>query len=159
MLPAREETREKRKVFMIGCQRGHGGAVSPSLGGEPAGGLAFTSKNEETSLLDRFSVNSHLGVVFLHKQANVRQTASLLVLIDSIRGVLIRSILVYAERPYSVAPGAGQAFVDRYGHAFAAYKPQRYGSVSTAIIRPDGVVEAMIRDPKSVGVYFEKICA
>jgi hypothetical protein len=116
-------------------------------------------KNEETSLLDRFNVNSHLGVVFLYKQANVRQTASLLVLIDSIRGVLIRSILVYAERPYSVAPGAGQAFVDRYGHAFAAYKPQRYGSVSTAIIRPDGVVEAMIRDLKSVGVYFEKICA
>jgi hypothetical protein len=34
-------------------------------------GLASIGKNEDSSLLDRFSVNSHLGVVFLHKQANV----------------------------------------------------------------------------------------
>jgi hypothetical protein len=130
----------------------HAGDRAPN-----ATGLVSVVKNEETSVFDLVSVSSHLGIVFILKEANVQEIASMLDAINSIGGYLARSILVYAEKPGTVSPEASQAFVDRDGHAFAAYKAQRYGSVSAAIIRPDGVVGAMISDPKSVKVYFSKI--
>jgi hypothetical protein len=132
----------------------HAGDRAPN-----ATGLIAVGGNEVISLFDLFSVSSHLGVVFAHKEADVHVISSMLGALDAIGGTLVRTILVYAEKPSVTAQGTAQAFVDHDGHAFAAYKPERYGAVGAAIIRPDGVVGAMVRNPKSVGSYFGKIYA
>jgi hypothetical protein len=132
----------------------HAGDRAPN-----ATGLVLVGMHKETSLFDLFSLSSHLGVVFIHPDADAHDISCMLGALTAIGGALVRTIVVYAKKPSVTAQGAAQALVDNGGHAFAAYKPQRYGSVAAAIVRPDGVLGAMVREPKSIGVYFGKIYA
>jgi hypothetical protein len=114
---------------------------------------------KETTLFDLFSLRSHLGIVFVDGKADVQDIASMLDALKAIGGDLVRPIVFYSKKPETLPEGipAAQVFVDRDGHASHAYKPQRYGSVAATIVRPDGVVGAMVQDPKNVAAYFKKL--
>jgi hypothetical protein len=148
-----DATKKEVDAYTAGAEL-HAGHRAPN-----ATGLVSVQGDKGTSLFDLFTVSSHLGVVFVHKDADVHDISSMLGALDAIGGTFVRTILVYAEKPSVTAQGTAQAFVDQDGHAFAAYRPERYGVVGAAIIRPDGVVGAMVRNPKSVGSYFGKIYA
>jgi hypothetical protein len=115
------------------------------------------SSDSETSLFDLISPQTHLALVFVNAEADLQDIASILSALHSIGPALVRSTLVYAQKPHTVPEGVDGAVIDRDGHAFAAYKPQRYGLITAAIIRPDGMIGAMVRDFKSVGAYFGKL--
>jgi hypothetical protein len=131
----------------------HAGDRAPSA----TGLVAVDGSESETTLFDLFDAGSHLGLIFVQNEAVESDITSMLYAVTSVGGNLVRPSLVYAQKPSGVPDGAAHAFVDRDGHASAAYKPQRYGSVAAAIVRPDGIVGAMVQNPKSVGVYFNKI--
>jgi hypothetical protein len=125
-----------------------------------ATGLVSLDGAGEASLFDLFSASSHLGLIFVGAEADTKDVSSMLAALQVAGSDLVRPTLVYAEKPETLPEGGAQAFrvfVDRDGHASAAYKPQRYGPVAAAIVRPDGIVGAMVRDPKSVQAYFGKI--
>jgi hypothetical protein len=124
-----------------------------------ATGLVSIDGTGEVSLFDIFSASSHLGLIFVNAGAGTDDVSHMLGALHAVGFKLVRPTLVYTEKPDTVPEGAAHALVDRDGHAFATYKPQRYGSVTAAIVRPDGIVGAFVRDPKSVGVYFSKIYA
>ncbi|KAF7356154.1 Pentachlorophenol 4-monooxygenase [Mycena venus] len=62
-----------------------------------------------------------------------------------------------------ISGAAGQGAVtileDPNGHAYAAYHSEFKGGCDIVVVRPDGVIGAVVRSPEAVGRYFAKIFA
>jgi hypothetical protein len=157
---------EEVDVYTTGAEL-HAGDRAPNATGLISVLVKGHQEGEDAnSLFDHFSPSHHVGLVFVSNGANMQDVTAMLNVLHAIGSDLVRPTLVYAASSeidksglVSQVPGSGgaQMLVDRDEHAFAAYKPQRYGSVSTAIIRPDGVIGAMVCNPRSIRVYFGKI--
>ncbi|KAG1724138.1 hypothetical protein EDD22DRAFT_789962 [Suillus occidentalis] len=66
------------------------------------------------------------------------------------RNVVVSVPLASAGSPADVV------FVDLQGHAYLAYVVEA-GQTKVFVIRPDGVIEAIIHDAESVKMYFSRI--
>ncbi|TFY80323.1 hypothetical protein EWM64_g3689 [Hericium alpestre] len=124
-----------------------------------ATGLIDIKTKDITRLFNVFGTDHHTILLFCDS-AVMTPYSSILQLLQRYRKGLIQSAVICKD-PSTVTALVGSAdFVlhDRDGHAYAAYDPN-LTSCSVAIVRPDGVVGALVRGLDGVERYFSRILA
>jgi hypothetical protein len=107
----------------------------------------------ETRLFDVFSAIQHTVLVFVLDAAS--STDVLEVLMRYPRDV-IRPVIVLAQDSEVTTGAQADVVVDRGGHAYRAYLAVK-GEKKVVVVRPDGVVGAIVHGAEGVGAYFAKI--
>ena len=119
-----------------------------------APGLVVAASLAETRLFDVFSPTYHTVLVFTPDAAS---SVDVLEALRRYPGV-IRLVIVLPQPEGSEVTTVAQAdvVVDYGGHAYRAYLAVK-GEKKVIVVRPDGVVGAIVRGVEGVGAYFSKI--
>jgi len=109
--------------------------------------------NESTRLFKLLSLTRHTVLIF----AEVADVPATLAIIAKYPKELVRPVvLLRAGTTDRIQDTACDVFEDRGGHVYHAYKGVE-GASTTIIIRPDGVVGAVVRDVDGLERYFSTI--
>jgi len=107
----------------------------------------------ETRLFDVFCPVYHTVLLFV---PDVAASADVLEVLKRYPGDVIRPVIVLPQGS-EVTPGAqADVIIDRGGHAFRGYLAVK-GKKRVVVVRPDGVVGAMVRGAEGVGAYFANL--
>ena len=107
----------------------------------------------ETRLFNVFCPVYHTVLVFA---PDVVASADVLEVLKRYPGDVIRPVIVLPQGS-EVTPGAqADVIIDRGGHAYRGYLAVK-GEKRVVVVRPDGVVGAMVRGAEGVGAYFAKL--
>ena len=112
------------------------------------------SDGEQTSLFKIYGPTHHTVLVF-----DEEQSPAILEVLSKYPSDTITKVVVRPQGSDASAPlptGADLAVVDRDGHARQFYPPTSKG-FPVVIVRPDGVVGAVVRGKEGTKQYFERI--
>ena len=118
------------------------------------GASALYQGKETTSLLDIFSPSYHTVLIFSDGTDKAAQMVSAL---KAYPADLSRTVLIHSNgnpEPPSNAGGMDLVVVDGEGHAHDGYQVGQ-GEFLTLIVRPDGVVGAVVRSVQGAKQYFD----
>ncbi|KAF7793060.1 hypothetical protein EIP86_004165 [Pleurotus ostreatoroseus] len=114
---------------------------------------------EETSLFQTYIPTQHTAVVFAHA-ADEEQLNVIMLAIHTVPKGAIQVAVVLPKETTSAGPqtveGADLVVVDTLGHAAKAYPPAAKG-FQVFVIRPDGVVGAIVKGGEGVKKYIEGV--
>ena len=126
---------------------------APELG--LVGAQATNGAETETRLFDVFCPVYHTVLVFA---PDVASSTDVLEVLKRYPGDVIRLVIVLAQgSEVTTAAQAGvTVVVDRGGHAYRGYLAVK-GEKKVVVVRPDGVVGAIVHGAEGVGAYFANI--
>jgi hypothetical protein len=107
----------------------------------------------ETRLFDVFSAIHHTVLVFV---PDVASSTDVLEVLRRYPRDVIRPVIVLAQGSEATTGAQADVVVDRGGHAYRAYLAVK-GEKKVVVVRPDGVVGAIVHGADGVGAYFAKI--
>ena len=107
----------------------------------------------ETRLFDVFCPVYHTVLLFAPDAA---ASADVLEVLKRYPGDVIRPVIVLQQGSEVTAGAQADVIIDRGGHAYRGYLAVK-GERRMVVVRPDGVVGAMVRGAEGVGAYFAKI--
>ena len=107
----------------------------------------------ETQLFDVFRPIHHTVLVFAPDSAS---STDVLEVLRRYPGDVIRPVIVLAQDSEVTIGAQADVVVDRGGHAYRAYLVVK-GEKKVVVVRPDGVVGAIVHGAQGVGAYFTKI--
>lgn len=149
---------------IIDAYDGGGGIVRAGDRAPDASGLIDIGKEVATTLFKEFSPTSHTALIFAQQDGSiVLQTLRTLASYNALTSAdspLVQSIVVLpsALAPYSCgSPSTSKTLVDRDGHAHKEYAITDDGPAYIVIVRPDGVVGAIVEGTNGVEKYFSGI--
>ncbi|KDQ10917.1 hypothetical protein BOTBODRAFT_35860 [Botryobasidium botryosum FD-172 SS1] len=129
-----------------------------------APGLVDTSKETTTTLFKEFSPTAHTALVFAANDGSIAvETLRALAAYNPrapANSPLVQSIIVLpsALAPHACgAPSANKTLVDRDGHAHREYEIATDGIAYVVIVRPDGVVGAIVEGAAGIDKYFKGV--
>ena len=114
---------------------------------------AFGGAETETRLFDVFCPIHHTVLVFAPDSAS---STDVLEVLGRYPGDVIRPVIVLSQDSEVTIGAQADVVVDRGGHAYRAYLAVR-GEQKVVVVRPDGVVGAIVHGAEGVGAYFAKI--
>lgn len=120
-----------------------------------APGLVFVASGAETRLFDTVSTTYHTVLVF------TPDTSTLTDILEVLRRYpwdVIRLLIILPQGSAEMSTNAGKTdvVVDQGGHACRAYFALE-GEQKVVVVRPDGVVGAIVHGAQGVGAYLNKI--
>ncbi|TFY83185.1 hypothetical protein EWM64_g823 [Hericium alpestre] len=120
-------------------------------------GLVDIRSGETKRLFDLFRPTHHTVLIFSHSGEDATPIVQLLgqYPTGSIYSAVIFGLVFLAT---AEVQGADASLVDERGHAYATYGAQT-GTTSVAIVRPDGVVGALVKGSEGVERYFSLVFA
>ena len=107
----------------------------------------------ETRLFDVFCPIHHTVLVFAPDSAS---SMDVLEVLGRYPGDVIRPVIVLSQDSEVTIGAQADVVIDRGGHAYQAYLAVR-GEQKVVVVRPDGVVGAIVHGAEGVGAYFAKI--
>ena len=107
----------------------------------------------KTRLFVVFHPTHHTVLVFAPDSAS---SMDVLEVLGRYPGDVIRPVIVLAQDSEVTIGAQADVVVDRGGHAYRAYLAVR-GEQKVVVVRPDGVVGAIVHGAEGVGAYFAKI--
>jgi len=141
-----------------------GGVVRAGDRAPDAPGLVDVEKDATTTLFGTFSPTSHTALVFAQQDGSIAlQTVRTLAsynALTSANSPLVQSIVILpsALAPYSCGPpSTSKTLVDRDGHAHKEYAITEDGPAYVVIVRPDGVVGAIVEGVSGIERYFSGV--
>ncbi|KAI6008120.1 FAD binding domain-containing protein [Pisolithus orientalis] len=122
---------------------------------------------ESTRMFDMFASTHHTVIIFAPAFADAEVRSVLVTLDQSLRKKLVRRVVVLpgpfpeADGPVDISSGEGQAIdadilVDQAGHAYRGYVVETQ-EIKVVVVRPDGVVGAIVRGVTGLEQYFEGV--
>ena len=118
-----------------------------------APGLIPTANGAETRLFDVFSATYHTVLVFT---PDASATTDILEVLGRYPEGVVRPVIVLPQGSNTTTVGQVDVVVDDGGHAYRAYLAVK-GEQKVVVVRPDGVVGAIVHGAEGVGAYFGKI--
>ena len=118
-----------------------------------APGLIPTANGAETRLFDVFSATYHTVLVFT---PDASATTDILEVLRRYPEGVVRPVIVLPQGSNTTTVGQVDVVVDDGGHAYRAYLAVK-GEQKVVVVRPDGVVGAIVHGAEGVGAYFGKI--
>ncbi|KAG8213559.1 hypothetical protein J3R82DRAFT_10212 [Butyriboletus roseoflavus] len=118
-----------------------------------APGLVVAASSAETKLFDVFSPTYHTVLVFAPDAAT---SVDILEALRRYHGDVIRPVIVLPQGSEVTTVAQADIVVDHSGHAYRGYLAVK-GEKKVVVVRPDGVVGAIVRGVEGVGAYFVKI--
>jgi FAD binding domain len=134
-----------------------GGIVRAGDRAPDAPGLVEEKSSESTRLFELLSPTHHTALIFAEAAASDIPAA--LAVIAKYHQDLVRTVVLRAgttNTALELEDAACDVFEDRDGHAYNAYKGAE-GANEIVVIRPDGVIGAVVRDVDWLERYFEAI--
>ncbi|KDQ12566.1 hypothetical protein BOTBODRAFT_176256 [Botryobasidium botryosum FD-172 SS1] len=141
-----------------------GGIVRAGDRAPDAPGLLDVQKGTTTTLHGEFSPTLHTALVFAQQDGSINP--DILRALDSYNALthanspLVQAITLYPSAPPSHLRGnlpASKALVDRDGHAYGGYAIEADGPAYVVIVRPDGVVGAIVAGADGIERYFSGV--
>ncbi|KAI9572352.1 FAD binding domain-containing protein [Boletus coccyginus] len=108
----------------------------------------------ETRLFDVFCPTHHTVLVFA---PDVASSADVLEVLRRHPRDIIRPVIVLGQGSEVTTGAKAEVVVDRGGHAYRAYLAAKGETRVVVVVRPDGVVGAIVHGAEGVGAYFNKI--
>ena len=118
-----------------------------------ASGLVVIANGAETRLFDVFSATYHTVLVFT---PDASTTEDILEALKRHPEDMIRSAIVLPQGSKGTTTPQVDLVVDHGGHAYRAYLAVK-GEKKVVVVRPDGVVGAIVHGVEGVGAYFTNI--
>ena len=115
--------------------------------------VAASSTETETRLFDVFSSTYHTVLVFTQ---DVASSTDVLEALRKYPGGVIRPVVILPQDSDATAVAQADVVVDHGGHAYRGYLAVE-GETKVVVVRPDGVVGAIVRGVEGVELYFSKI--
>ncbi|CCL99757.1 uncharacterized protein FIBRA_01779 [Fibroporia radiculosa] len=120
-----------------------------------APGLVKVGTGQTLSLFDIFSPSYHTVLVFAGDDTT--QVGSVIAVLKNYVSEVIRSVAIYGvDTAQPGVEGTDMVLLDKEGHARAGYAVEK-GPMTVVVVRPDGVVGAIVLGAGGVQKYFEKI--
>ena len=118
-------------------------------------GLLTVSGGEETSLFKVFGPTHHTVLIF---ESDPAKAAALAKLLSGYPEGTMMAVVVLPKGTETAGSvrGADLTVVDSEGHAYTFYPPVRKG-FPVIIVRPDGVVGAVVKGAEGMGRYFKGV--
>ena len=115
----------------------------------------MTSSGEETSLFKIYGPTHHTVLVF---EADAAKAKAVVKSSSEYPHGSIKTVVVLPQGTGNVPTieGADLTVTDRDGHAYTFYPPVTKG-FSVIVVRPDGVVGAIVKGPPGIQRYFKGI--
>ena len=107
----------------------------------------------ETRLFDVFCPTHHTVLVFA---PDVASSTDVLEVLRKYPRDIVRPVIVLGQGSEVTTGAKTDAIIDRDGHAYRAYLAVK-GETRVVVVRPDGVVGAIVHGAEGVGAYFNKI--
>ncbi|KDQ12569.1 hypothetical protein BOTBODRAFT_56631 [Botryobasidium botryosum FD-172 SS1] len=129
-----------------------------------APGLLDVQKEITITLHGEFSPTLHTALIFAQQDGSINP--DILRAFDSYNALahtnspLVQAIVLYPSAPPSHSRGnlpASKALVDRDGHAYGGYAIGADGPAYVVIVRPDGVVGAIVAGADGIERYFSGV--
>ncbi|KAF9230311.1 FAD binding domain-containing protein [Melanogaster broomeanus] len=115
--------------------------------------LRLGADDGATSLFAVFSPKRHTVLVF---GPDVASAADILDALSTYPRAALHSVVVLPQASGTAATSEVDVLVDEAGHAYRGYLAAK-GERRVVVVRPDGVVGAIVRGAEGVTAYFEKI--
>ena len=115
--------------------------------------LVTSGADSDTRLFDVFSATYHTVLMFT---SDASAGTGILEVLWKYPRDLIRPIIVLPQGSEGATVDQVAVVVDHGGHAYRAYLAVE-GEQKVVVVRPDGVVGAIVRDAGGVKIYFDKI--
>jgi len=149
----------------IGDVYGTGGGIIRAGDRAPdAPGLVDVEKDATITLFGTFSPTSHTALVFAQQDGSIAlQTVRTLASYNALASAdspLVQSIVILPSTlaPYSCgSPSTSKTLVDGDGHAHKEYAITEDGPAYVVIVRPDGVVGAIVEGVSGIERYFSGV--
>ena len=118
-----------------------------------APGLILAASGAETRLFDVFSPTYHTVIVF---SPDVASSMDVLEASRKYPGDVIRSMIVLPQGSEATTVTRADVVVDQGGHAYRGYLAMK-GEKKVIVVRPDGVVGAIVHGTEGVEAYFSRV--
>ena len=129
------------------------GDRAPDAPGLVVAASGTEAETTQTRLFDVFSPTCHTALVFTQDAAS---STDVLEALREYPGDVIRPVIVLPQGSEVTAVPQADIVVDHGGHAYRGYLAVK-GERKVVVVRPDGVVGAIVRGVEGVGRYFSNI--
>ncbi|EED85349.1 hypothetical monooxygenase [Postia placenta Mad-698-R] len=154
-----QEVTEKDKHLLDAYGADASGGLHAGDRAPDAPGLALVEEgnvgSETTSLFRIFSSTRHTVLIF---SSDGDEIAAVLKSVQRLSSRLVRAVIVVPRglAGLPIVSSADGVYVDRDGHGYAGYGAGHEG-ITVAVVRPDGVVGALVSGATGLEAYFRSV--